>query len=163
MWPEHLLAGTSLQFPFSSFLLWSVRGCNQKFPDRWPGARTANCTAFCTRCSCIAILWISLKSFAAISLCVASQRVFIIYCKCIFLYRLSLETFGYTLVFSIYIFFDSWHLSLPYYEENFTFQEQIYLAWMSAYSVKLLFTFCMHITQLTLVRQFHFTFYSTFA
>jgi hypothetical protein len=29
-----------------------------------------------TRCSCIAILWASLVSFAAITLCVASQRVF---------------------------------------------------------------------------------------
>jgi hypothetical protein len=31
-----------------------------------------------TRCSCIAILWVSLVSFAATTLCVASQRVFII-------------------------------------------------------------------------------------
>jgi hypothetical protein len=31
-----------------------------------------------TRCSCIAILWLSLVSFAAITLCVASQRVFIV-------------------------------------------------------------------------------------
>jgi uncharacterized protein HemY len=31
-----------------------------------------------TRCSCIAILSVSLVSFAAITLCVASQRVFII-------------------------------------------------------------------------------------
>jgi hypothetical protein len=31
-----------------------------------------------TRCSCIVILWVSLVSFAAIILCVASQRVFII-------------------------------------------------------------------------------------
>jgi hypothetical protein len=31
-----------------------------------------------TRCSCIAILWVRLVSFAAISLCVASWRVFII-------------------------------------------------------------------------------------
>jgi hypothetical protein len=31
-----------------------------------------------TRCNCIAILWVSLVSFAAITLCVASQRVFII-------------------------------------------------------------------------------------
>jgi hypothetical protein len=31
-----------------------------------------------TRCSCIAILWISLVSFASITLCVASERVFII-------------------------------------------------------------------------------------
>jgi hypothetical protein len=31
-----------------------------------------------TRCSCIAIMWISLLSFVAITLCVASQRVFIV-------------------------------------------------------------------------------------
>jgi hypothetical protein len=30
------------------------------------------------RCSCIAILWVSLVSFAAITLCVASRRVFIV-------------------------------------------------------------------------------------
>jgi hypothetical protein len=31
-----------------------------------------------TRCSCIAILWVSLMSFAAITLCLDSQRVFIV-------------------------------------------------------------------------------------
>jgi hypothetical protein len=31
-----------------------------------------------TRCSCIAILWVSLVSFAATTLCVAFQRVFIV-------------------------------------------------------------------------------------
>jgi hypothetical protein len=31
-----------------------------------------------TRCSCIAILWVSLVSFAAITFCVASQQVFFI-------------------------------------------------------------------------------------
>jgi hypothetical protein len=31
-----------------------------------------------TRCSCIVILWVILVSFAAITLCVASQRVFIV-------------------------------------------------------------------------------------
>jgi hypothetical protein len=31
-----------------------------------------------TRCSCIAILWVSLVSFAAITLYVASQRVFLV-------------------------------------------------------------------------------------
>jgi hypothetical protein len=31
-----------------------------------------------TRCSCIAVLLFSLVSFAAITLCVASQRVFIV-------------------------------------------------------------------------------------
>jgi hypothetical protein len=30
------------------------------------------------RCSCIAVFWVSLVSFAAITLCVASQRVFIV-------------------------------------------------------------------------------------
>jgi hypothetical protein len=33
---------------------------------------------FATRCSCIAILWVSLVSFAAITLCVASQRVSVV-------------------------------------------------------------------------------------
>jgi hypothetical protein len=39
-----------------------------------------NCKGYdsATRCSCIAILWVSLVSFAAITLCVASQRVFIV-------------------------------------------------------------------------------------
>jgi hypothetical protein len=31
-----------------------------------------------TRCSCIAIMWISLVSLAVITLCVASQRVFVV-------------------------------------------------------------------------------------
>jgi hypothetical protein len=44
--------------------------------------------------SCIAILWVSLVSFAAITPCVASQRMFIVVVR----YRLSPETFGYTLV-----------------------------------------------------------------
>jgi hypothetical protein len=33
------------------------------------------------RCSCIAILWVSLVSFAAITICVASQRMFIVVFK----------------------------------------------------------------------------------
>jgi hypothetical protein len=48
-----------------------------------------------TRCSCIDILWVSLASFATITLCFASQRVF--KC-CLFRYWLSPETFGYTFV-----------------------------------------------------------------
>jgi hypothetical protein len=32
-----------------------------------------------TRCNCIAILWASLVSIAAITLCIASQRVFVVY------------------------------------------------------------------------------------
>jgi hypothetical protein len=51
-----------------------------KFPNWPPGVRTANGTAFCsdTRCNCIAILSVSLVSFAAVTLCVASQGVFIV-------------------------------------------------------------------------------------
>jgi len=55
-----------------------VRGCIQKFPDWPPGARTANSIALWNTCSCNAILWVSLVSFAAITICVASQRVFIV-------------------------------------------------------------------------------------
>jgi hypothetical protein len=54
-----------------------------------------------TRCSCIPILWISLVSFAAITFCVASQRVFIIIIIIIIIIItlwLSPETSGYTLV-----------------------------------------------------------------
>jgi hypothetical protein len=50
---------------------------------------------YATRYSCIAILWVSIVSFAAITLFVASQRVFIILFISL---RLSPETFGYTLV-----------------------------------------------------------------
>jgi hypothetical protein len=50
-----------------------------------------------TRCSCIAILWVSIVSFAAIALRVASQRVFIVD-GVYFVIDSSPETFGYTLV-----------------------------------------------------------------
>jgi hypothetical protein len=46
------------------------------------------------RCSYIAVLWVSLVSFAFITLCVASQRVFIV----VISLWLSPETFGYNLV-----------------------------------------------------------------
>jgi hypothetical protein len=50
-----------------------------------------------TSCSCIAILWVSLVSFAAITLCGGSQGVFIVV-SIYFFYGLRPETFGYTLV-----------------------------------------------------------------
>jgi hypothetical protein len=50
-----------------------------------------------TRCNCIAILWVSLVSFAAIIVRVASPRVFIVVSVYIFRHGLSPETFGYTL------------------------------------------------------------------
>jgi hypothetical protein len=57
-----------------------VRGCIQKFPDWPPGARTANGTALCQEVQLYRYLWISLVSFAAITLSVASKRVFIVAC-----------------------------------------------------------------------------------
>jgi hypothetical protein len=50
----------------------------QKFPDWTPWARTANVQLYATGCSCITTLWVSPVSFAAMTLCVASQRVFIV-------------------------------------------------------------------------------------
>jgi hypothetical protein len=49
-----------------------------------------------TSCSCIAILWVSVVSFATVTLCIASQRL-ISKVRVYFLW-LSPETFGYTLV-----------------------------------------------------------------
>jgi hypothetical protein len=51
-----------------------IRGCIQKFPDWPPGARTAMAEISASRCSCVAILSVSLVSVAAITH-VASQRV----------------------------------------------------------------------------------------
>jgi hypothetical protein len=48
-----------------------------------------------TRCSCIAILWVSLLSFAAITLCVASQRVFVVVYFVIDSVRKLLDTHAY--------------------------------------------------------------------
>jgi hypothetical protein len=56
----------------SKELIWIRQGCIQNFPDWPPGARTANRRSF------IAILSVSLVSFAAITLCVASEWVFIV-------------------------------------------------------------------------------------
>jgi hypothetical protein len=61
-----------------NFTCHSLRECIQKFPDWPPAARTAMAQLSATRCSCIAILWVSLVSFAAITHSVASQRVYIV-------------------------------------------------------------------------------------
>jgi hypothetical protein len=68
-----------------------------------------------TRCSYIAILWVNLVSFAAITLCVASQRVFIIIIIIIIIVIslwLSPETFGYILVLSPECILRDLHASL---------------------------------------------------
>jgi hypothetical protein len=55
-----------------------VRGCIQKFPTGRLERELQMVQLSATRCSCIAILWVSLVSFTAITLCVASQRVFMV-------------------------------------------------------------------------------------
>jgi len=53
-----------------------------------------------SRCSCIGILWVSLVSFATITLLCCSQQVFIFVVVC---YPFSLETFGYTHIYEHYV------------------------------------------------------------
>jgi hypothetical protein len=69
---------TATTLPLHAFLQQrdGIRGCIQKFPDWPPGARMQMVQLPATRCSCIAILWISLVSSVAITLCAASQRAF---------------------------------------------------------------------------------------
>jgi hypothetical protein len=50
-----------------------------------------------TRCSCITILWVSIVSFAAITLCVPSQQVFIVVVY--FVIVLVQKLFGNTIVY----------------------------------------------------------------
>jgi len=77
--------GTLLLRPghFAGFSLVQIRVCIQKFPD-WLGLELQMVQFSATRHSCIAILWVSLVSFAAINFCVASQRVFIVIVYCVF-------------------------------------------------------------------------------
>jgi hypothetical protein len=55
-----------------------IRGCIQKFPDWPPGARTANGTALCHYMQLYRYFVSHSSEFSAITLCVASQRVFIV-------------------------------------------------------------------------------------
>jgi hypothetical protein len=65
LWPSHL------------FL--DVRWCIQNFRTGRLKRELQMVQLSATRCSCIAILWVSLASFATITLYVASKRVFIVY------------------------------------------------------------------------------------
>jgi hypothetical protein len=69
----------------------------QKFPDWPPGARTANCTAVCHYVQLYRyFVSQSSKFYRHNTLCCFSTSVYC--CKHIFRYRLSPETFGYTLL-----------------------------------------------------------------
>jgi hypothetical protein len=72
-----------------------IRGCIQKFPDWPPGARTANDTALCHYVQLCRYFVSQSSEFCRYNpLCCFSS----VYCCCLFLYRLSPETFGYALV-----------------------------------------------------------------
>jgi len=83
-----------------------IHACIQKF---WAGRLERELQMVqlsAIRCSCIVILWISLVSFAAITLRVASQWLFVV---CLFRYRLSPETFWYILV-RLEIMKEGWYM-----------------------------------------------------
>jgi hypothetical protein len=86
----------SSHFILYSFML--VRGCIQKFPDLPPVARTANGTAVCPYVQLYRYFVSQCSEFCRHNpLCCFSTSVY--FCKRIFRYRLSPETFGYTLPF----------------------------------------------------------------
>jgi hypothetical protein len=88
--------------------MYTVRGCNQNFRTGRLGRELKIVQLSATRCSCTAILWVSLVSFAAITfLCCFSTSI---YCCCWFRYWLSPETFGYILV-CVHVCF-VWNFSL---------------------------------------------------
>jgi hypothetical protein len=74
----------------------AIRGCNQKFPDWPPRARTANDTALCHSAR-LYHYFVSQSSESCRHnlLCCFSVSV----CRCLFRYRPCPETFGYTFVY----------------------------------------------------------------
>jgi hypothetical protein len=80
----------------------NLRGYNQKFPDLPPGARTANDTALCHYVQLYRHFVSQSSEFWRHNLlCCSSRSVYC--CCCLFRYRLSPETFGYTLYIYFYI------------------------------------------------------------
>jgi hypothetical protein len=62
----------------SGFLLLLYEGVSKSFHTGSLEQELQMVQLSATRCSCITILWVSLLSLAAITLCVASQHVFIV-------------------------------------------------------------------------------------
>jgi hypothetical protein len=75
----------------------NVRGYIQKFPDWTPGARTANGRALCHYVKFYRYFVSQSSEFCRHNTlyCFSTS----VYCCCLFRYRVSSETFGYTLVF----------------------------------------------------------------
>jgi hypothetical protein len=63
---------------WDNFHKWTYECVSKSFRTGRPERELQMVELSATRCNCIAILWVSLVSFATITLCVASQRVFIV-------------------------------------------------------------------------------------
>jgi hypothetical protein len=81
-WCQHTGEGNCLYFDFllhvGIFVEGSYEGGSKSFRTGSLERELQMVQLSATRCSCITILWLSLVSFAAITLCVASQWVFIV-------------------------------------------------------------------------------------
>jgi hypothetical protein len=55
-----------------------VEGVSKSFRTGRPERELQVAQLSVTKCSCVAIFWVSPVSFAAITLCIASQRVFVV-------------------------------------------------------------------------------------
>jgi hypothetical protein len=64
--------------PFCVSFEWCIHGVSKSFRTGRLERELQMVQLSDTRYSCIAILWVSLVSFATVTLCVASQRVFIV-------------------------------------------------------------------------------------
>jgi hypothetical protein len=85
---------TTFNNVFLYILILTYEGVSKSFWTDRLGRELQMAQLSAIRCSGIAILWVSLVSFAAITICIASRTS--VYCfKRIFLYRLSPESFGY--------------------------------------------------------------------
>jgi hypothetical protein len=81
---------------------YEIRGCIQKFSDWPPGARTANGTALCHYMQLYRYFVSQFSEFCRHNpLCCFSTSVCC--CKRIFRYRLSPETYGYTVIYVGYM------------------------------------------------------------
>jgi hypothetical protein len=75
-----------------------IRGCIQKFPDWQPGATAPNNTNLCHKVQLYRYFVSQCSEFCRRNpLCCFSASVYC--CCCLFRYRLSPETFGYTLLY----------------------------------------------------------------
>jgi hypothetical protein len=77
-WKRDLSTGSSLPTQEKTGQLRTYEGVSKSFRTFSPERELQMVQLSANTCSCGAILWVRLMSFAAITLCVASQRVFIV-------------------------------------------------------------------------------------